>query len=181
MSDLTLTDAKAREIAQAIVADMTCAACGAMLPNPDCAQAKNAYDAGQQRPCSPPGDLEDAITTHITAACRAGIEAAARWHEAQPYQEVDGHAQAARAIRGLAVCLPPSTAEQTLALIDQLRAGEGNSVEICCDNPDFNGQPNCRINVTADWTDWMPKGFAGDTLLAALEAAARAADAAGAP
>lgn len=50
--------------------------------------------------------------------------------------------------------------------IDRLRANEGASVEILCDNPDFNGQPNCAIQVSDDWTgtDWNFRRFEGDTL-----------------
>lgn len=56
-------------------------------------------------------------------------------------------------------------------LIDVLRADEGDSVTIMCDNPDFNGQPNCAIECCGDWTGWLHKRFAADTLLDALSMA----------
>lgn len=50
--------------------------------------------------------------------------------------------------------------------LNRLRANEGASVEILCDNPDFNGKPNCAIQVSDDWTgtDWNFRRFEGDTL-----------------
>ena len=58
-----------------------------------------------------------------------------------------------------------------LALIEALRADEGSSVTILCDNPDFNGQPNCAIEVNGDWTDWKDRRFTGDTVLDCLQKA----------
>jgi hypothetical protein len=70
----------------------------------------------------------------------------------------------------------PSSAESERAieiarLIDVLRSDEGDSVTILCDNPDFNGQPNCAIECCGDWTGWLHKRFAADTLLDALSMA----------
>lgn len=56
-------------------------------------------------------------------------------------------------------------------LIERLRTAEGNSVTLICDNPDFNGQPNCAIDVCGDWTAWLDRRFTGDTILEALQAA----------
>ncbi len=56
-------------------------------------------------------------------------------------------------------------------LIDKLRESEGASVTILCDNPDFNGQPNCAIEVYAEWTGWRCERFTGDTVFACLVAA----------
>ena len=64
-----------------------------------------------------------------------------------------------------------SAAAEIARLIDVLRAGEGDSVEILCDNPDFNGQPNCAIVCCGDWTGWLHKRFAADTVLDALSMA----------
>lgn len=58
--------------------------------------------------------------------------------------------------------------------IDALRAKEGDSVTILCDNPDFNGQPNCAIECSGEWTNWEPRRFAGDTVLSCLCAATAA-------
>lgn len=58
---------------------------------------------------------------------------------------------------------------QTLTLIDQLRAEDGHSVMIHCDNPD--GTPNCAVEVCGDWTEWEFVRFTGATVLEALQAA----------
>jgi hypothetical protein len=55
--------------------------------------------------------------------------------------------------------------------IDFLRADEGDSVTILCDNPDFNGQPNCAIECNGYWTNWQDRRFGGDTIEVALELA----------
>lgn len=62
-------------------------------------------------------------------------------------------------------------AAEIWSAINELRSGEGDSVEIHCDNPDFNGLPNCAIGVTAYWTDWTPRQFRADTVLDCLHAA----------
>lgn len=56
--------------------------------------------------------------------------------------------------------------------IDDLRHGEGDSVMIMCDNPD--GPPNNAVGVCADWTDWKPKRFEGESVCEALDKARRA-------
>jgi len=56
-------------------------------------------------------------------------------------------------------------------LIDDLRAEEGSSVTIHCDNLEFNGMPNCAIYVCAEWTKWEGQRFEGDTVVKALQAA----------
>jgi hypothetical protein len=61
---------------------------------------------------------------------------------------------------------------ETLVLIDKLRAEEGDSVTIGCDNPDFNGQPNCHVTCCGGWTGWEDERFTGDTVLECLRAAA---------
>jgi len=56
-------------------------------------------------------------------------------------------------------------------LVEQLRANEGDEVHILCDNPDFNGQPNCAIEVmTLESLDNSFR-FVGDTLLECLRKA----------
>jgi len=56
-------------------------------------------------------------------------------------------------------------------IVEKLRASEGNSVEVLCDNPDFNGQPNSAVVCSGDWTDWQPARFTGDSIDEALGAA----------
>lgn len=80
-----------------------------------------------------------------------------------------------------AVTIPRVQYEALLAaaeawrLVENLRAPEGHSITLLCDSPDFNGQPNCAIEVCAEWTNWKPKRFTGDTILVTLMAANRAA------
>lgn len=86
-------------------------------------------------------------------------------------------AETLRAVAKVALATPPAAQPQTsreteiVRLINELRANEGNSVTIPCDNPDFNGQPNCAVICNGDWTDWQDKRFAADTLLDALSMA----------
>ncbi len=65
-------------------------------------------------------------------------------------------------------CVRPAEAWRYVEL---LRADEGNSVEIVCDNPDFDGQPNSKVNCIGDWTGWVEQPFTGDSVLQALQAA----------
>ena len=52
--------------------------------------------------------------------------------------------------------------------VDKLRADEGDSVEILCDNPEFDGHPNCAIVCCGDWTHFEQVRFDGDTVLECL-------------
>lgn len=52
--------------------------------------------------------------------------------------------------------------------IEALRAPEGHSITLICDNPDFNGKPNCAVDVCGDWTDWEDKRFEADTIFEAI-------------
>jgi hypothetical protein len=54
-------------------------------------------------------------------------------------------------------------------IINKLRAVEGNSIEICHDNPDFGG-PNCLVVLRARWSV-DGENYYGDTVLDALRAA----------
>ncbi len=67
-----------------------------------------------------------------------------------------------------------SDAIDIVGLINILRSGEGDSVAILCDNPDFNGQPDRVVVVNASWTGWQDERFGADTLLGALRNAASA-------
>jgi len=58
-------------------------------------------------------------------------------------------------------------------LIDELRAGEGDSVTIFCENSSFHG-PNQKIAVNGEWTSWEDQDFDGDTLVDCLEEAVAA-------
>lgn len=62
---------------------------------------------------------------------------------------------------GLVSCL------QRVGLIDALRAGEGDSVTIFCDNADFGG-PDNAVEVSGQWTEWEDRRFEGATLNQAL-------------
>jgi hypothetical protein len=64
------------------------------------------------------------------------------------------------------------------SIIEELRTPEGHTVTLICDNPDFNGQPNCAVDVCGDWTVWVDERFAADTILGCLLAAKAARDAA---
>jgi hypothetical protein len=66
-----------------------------------------------------------------------------------------------------------------MQLINELRQNEGATVTLCSDNADFNGLPNCLIEVNDHWTGWLPRQFRADRLIQALHAAVaarRAAD-----
>lgn len=66
----------------------------------------------------------------------------------------------------------PHLGDTILGRINELREGEGNSVEICSTNPDpDDANDHELVIVNADWTEWMPRNFKGATLLAALDAA----------
>lgn len=69
---------------------------------------------------------------------------------------------------------PDSAETALLATINYLRADEGDTVTLVCDNPDFNGQPNNAVDCNGSWTDWNDKRFTGDSLFTALNAAALA-------
>lgn len=70
----------------------------------------------------------------------------------------------------------PLSADDTalVATINYLRADEGDTVSLLCDNPDFNGQPSNAVECNGGWTDWTDKRFTGDSLFAALNNAALA-------
>lgn len=61
---------------------------------------------------------------------------------------------------------------QAMRNIETLRAEEGDTVTILCDNPDFNGQPQNAIECNGSWTDWKDLRIAGDSVAACLSAAA---------
>lgn len=56
--------------------------------------------------------------------------------------------------------------------IEWLRAVEGDSVEILCDNPDPDTRDRqCGVNCNGEWTHWAPEIYYGESVLAALEKA----------
>ena len=55
-------------------------------------------------------------------------------------------------------------------IIERLRSDEGDSVTLCCDNPDFEG-PNNLVMVCGDWTNRVDRTFEAGTHLDALCAA----------
>ncbi|WP_198164351.1 hypothetical protein, partial [Bradyrhizobium jicamae] len=62
-------------------------------------------------------------------------------------------------------------AARIIEMIDFLRSEEGDCVTILCDNPDFNGQPNCAVECNGEWTRWLHRRYTGDTISDALSAA----------
>lgn len=63
-----------------------------------------------------------------------------------------------------------------MKLIDRLRDQEADSVNILCDNPE--GPPNNAVECCGFWTGFVERRFEGETLIAALQAAVAAKDAA---
>lgn len=55
--------------------------------------------------------------------------------------------------------------------INTLRQLEGDAVTILCDNPDFNGLPNNAILCCGEWTNWVERRFAGDSIYECLKLA----------
>ncbi|AZO29304.1 hypothetical protein [Mesorhizobium sp. M1B.F.Ca.ET.045.04.1.1] len=53
-------------------------------------------------------------------------------------------------------------------MLERFREGEGNSITLVCDNPDFNGQANSKVIVCADWTEFQEREFTGDTITQAI-------------
>ena len=53
-------------------------------------------------------------------------------------------------------------------IVEALRAEEGHSVTLFCDNPDFNLGANNAIEASGNYTGWTEQRFEGDTLTAAL-------------
>ena len=47
-------------------------------------------------------------------------------------------------------------------LIEVLTDGEGDTVNVLCPNPDFNGQPAFAIECNGHWTEWQNRRFADD-------------------
>lgn len=67
-----------------------------------------------------------------------------------------------------------SEAVRAWQFCNELRADEGSGVELLCDNPDFNGQPNNAVVCCGDWTGWDEQRFTGDTIVEALRNAHQA-------
>lgn len=66
-------------------------------------------------------------------------------------------------------------AMQVITDIEQCRAVEGNSIEICCDNPDADtGEDVACVIALADFTDWDQVRYHAPTWPAALRKAADA-------
>ena len=65
--------------------------------------------------------------------------------------------------------------KETVALITELRTGEGAAVQITCDNPEPDSlSDQCQIGVSDSWTNWDWRFFRAPTVLEALRMAARA-------
>lgn len=63
---------------------------------------------------------------------------------------------------------------ESWAIIEQLRAPEGASVTLICDNPDFDMGANSAVEVNDYWTGHENVRFEGDTVLEALRVALKA-------
>ncbi len=63
-----------------------------------------------------------------------------------------------------------SDAAEMLEHLEYLREEEGASVEIYCDNPEYDG-PNVKVALTGSATNWSEREFGGDNMVAALRAA----------
>lgn len=79
-----------------------------------------------------------------------------------------GHNMSDEEIAALYVDPPPVS---PWAMIEALRKDEGHSVELICDNPDFNNQPNSAVICCGDYTGWKDMLFTGDTVALALRSA----------
>lgn len=58
--------------------------------------------------------------------------------------------------------------------LDELRADEGSTVLIPCDNPEPSDPTGCYVEVADEWTEWRPRSFAGENLIEALVRAVEA-------
>jgi hypothetical protein len=59
-------------------------------------------------------------------------------------------------------------AVRCMFIIDKIRESEGWSVELMCDNPDFEG-PECAVEVHGEWCgEWCSRRFYGPDLLSVL-------------
>ena len=47
-------------------------------------------------------------------------------------------------------------------IIEVLTDEEGDTVNVLCPNPDFNGQPGYAIECNGSWTNWEDRRFADD-------------------
>jgi hypothetical protein len=84
--------------------------------------------------------------------------------------------------QGYEIAIPSApTAAEAWPLIEALRAPEGHSVTLVCDNPDFGPGPNAKVIVCGDWTGWDAREYPGDTVLDALKTAHAAMIAAASP
>lgn len=52
--------------------------------------------------------------------------------------------------------------QPTSAMIQALRAEEGDQINLLCDNPE--GPPNNAVECCGAWTDWLDRRFEGETL-----------------
>lgn len=58
------------------------------------------------------------------------------------------------------------------AMIQALRADEGDQINLLCDNPE--GPPNNAVECCGSWTNWLDRRFEGETLHEAILVAYRA-------
>lgn len=123
----------------------------------------------QTPPSVPTDEMVERVAKDVAAFLHAGEFQSPdqNWAQMSKHQK----AQARALVRTVTAALAAMPGGVEWQLCEQLRAGEGNSVELFCDNPDFNGQPNCAVEVVGEWTEWEQRRFTGDTMLEALRAA----------
>ncbi len=66
-----------------------------------------------------------------------------------------------------------ATLERFRENINELRKEEGAALVLVGDNPDFDDNPDCLIEVVAPWTDFKTRRFGGKNLDEALENAVK--------
>lgn len=69
-----------------------------------------------------------------------------------------------------------SYATQFVSLTDLLRRDQGNTLTLLCDNEEAEtSDQQCAVEICAEFTEWKPQRFYGETVLAALWSAYKAA------
>ncbi len=62
-------------------------------------------------------------------------------------------------------------------LVNKLREGEGDSITLGCDKPDFGPGPEAIVTFNGHMTNWEDRNWTGDAVLQALQACAADLDA----
>jgi len=90
------------------------------------------------------------------------------------------HPIASAALTGQPSALDSGDGGEVGAAIEALRADEGDSVTICCDDPEaVDASRRMAIDCVGAWTDWRERRFYGPSVAACLAAAVEARQQAG--